>query len=449
MKKSVDPRKWKIPGQARYESAGLAKWILKPKPFLELGFSWQRPKLPFGLGCCNVLVVNKRKMEFLRPAFILPLKWKNDAAGHQDHLPKGLVAVAEDVKAYLKKNPGRHAPEEFDAWTLHFSVEKAPNLSEFSSEKGDWSSAWVPLFAGLWLAVKDLLPQTHPQPQILATGAWENGLQAITGLDVKAAVAQEFGASELFYPEGSQPIPDSSQSNDGSFKLTSISRTESPKASVCLRHLLSTMAQEPVIPDNPELDPKLDEKLDTYYQLRFQSNKNSAREFYCQVLSPRIVEKNQKSGVRISPPGTLITWVSTGWELILNDLLLFKPKHLVLLTSGDFADKPFADKTTKTTPMSKIKSWCEEQGISLERISFENNPEPEVLFTKLQADLQDLNLPTPWSIDITQGNVLMSLALYGLFSEDCRHYYWHKQMNPEILPSTSRLIEVYSLLKKK
>ena len=427
-KSPVDPRTWTKPGKARYESAGLAKWLLTPETFQMIGVPWQRPSLPSGLGCCHVLVVNKQTKEtpFLRPAFILPLQWKKDAAGHQPHLPKGLVAVAENVKAHLKQNLGKQAAEDFDAWTLHFSVKNAPNLSELSPDEDSWSSAWISLFAGLWLAIKGLLPN----PQVFATGAWQDGLQPITGLDAKAAVAQEFGASRLFYSEGSQPtdFPNTFQSTDGSCVLQSISRTESFKAAECLKYLLSAMAHEP---DSTASDTE----LDAYYQVRFQANKDSAREFYCRVLSPRIAEKNQNSAVRNASLGTLITWVSNGWELIYNDLLLIKPKLLIVLTNRDF------DLTNKA--ISDIDDWCKTLQVPWIHLHFDGNLEPTFLFEELCNRLRELSLPKPWHIDITLGTVTMSLALYRFSEEAVSYYYWNKEMKQHsVIPSTSRLLSV-------
>ncbi|HYT91576.1 MAG TPA: hypothetical protein VEL76_22880 [Gemmataceae bacterium] len=148
-----------------------------------------RPKLPDVAGACGVLYAVPAVYRLLRPAFLLPVQWR-EGATHDGGLPDKLHDLAGRVRRHLNLD---------GVWSLH----RLPpfdrlNLAHFDDVL-EHESGWAPLAGGLYLRAHG----GRPCPDVWATGRWDGdcGVVDVGGLEAKAALAWEWGATKLFVPE--------------------------------------------------------------------------------------------------------------------------------------------------------------------------------------------------------------------------------------------------------
>jgi len=392
---------------------GITDWILKPEILREYKETWTRPEIPVRLGSCWVLLkLNVEADSIFRPACILPLIWKKDAAKSDERLPVGLRELAEDVKKNI--NGG-----DASSWTLHAGLSEIPDLSGLMSEENS-QSAWFALYAGLRLAMDGLLPN----PKIFASGAWKDGVQAVEGLEEKARVAREWGAEKFFIPEQC-PLP------DGWPQGFAQKVRNDTKLSKALAEYLSDLADEPN-------EDSANEILDHFYAyLKGAGKHDRAQDFYIRKITRRLVESepNQKTKQKFSQytkKATLIVWVSNGWEIILNDARIFDASKVVLLLDGDRFEK--AAKT--------LKQKLEEENIQVEIERNSPRFSEETGSWGLTSGTDFIPRDGTLIFDLTLGTVIMSLVLQNIPDIDPLFLYWEKQVdaNNAPIPSTSRLI---------
>lgn len=391
----------------------LASWLLKPEVFEKADMHWKKPKLPEKLGGCWVLVrLEVAENSVFRSGAIIPLEWRSGGDGHDPSLPEGLKKTADAV---LKK-------AKVSGWTLHLAVKRSSKvLRELAPKEEDWQSAWLPLYAGLKLAEKGLLPD----PKVFATGAWEQGLQKVIGLKEKFSAVQEWDGTDFFCPKNC--------ANEEFQKLDEL--LKKLDAGKCLKKLetqlnieealgpyLAKLAKEP--------DKNADWKVfDSYYALPHAPKRR--RDFYLAKISPRLVADQRKNNTELPIEefrgGHLAAWVSHGWEVILNDVQIFEPEKVYLLLAGTQFQKD-ADEISKRLNCSvEIKKLDTPFGIQQARelnetLKFPNEKESRIIF------------------DLTLGNVPMSLALYDFPDIQPLFLYWDKEMNgPILIPSSSKL----------
>jgi hypothetical protein len=177
----------------------LARWWLRPDvlrraheydPSFPYLTSSKRPKLAKEPGSCWVVFVN-RGLGLLRPAFLLPLRWRRGQS-HSPALPARLRTLADLVIQQLG-----------GGWGLWL----ADDLEEAECRLGndlpfEFGSGWAALAGGLLLAREGLATD----PDIWASGAWgENGLAGVTGLPAKLSLAVRWGAREFYLPAWLHP----------------------------------------------------------------------------------------------------------------------------------------------------------------------------------------------------------------------------------------------------
>lgn len=391
---------------------GITNWILKPEIMLEYDSSWTRPELPIQRGSCWVLLKLNLEAGILRPAMILPLIWKDTEAESDKRLPKGLVELAEKVKETI-------GGENIAQWTLHPGFDSCPDISDWMSGE-DSRSAWFALYAGLRLAIDELMPN----PKVFASGAWENGVQRVEGLEEKAQVAKEWGAGFFYIPEQCELTGD-----DPDFIRKVRNDAKLEKA---LSDYLSELADEPKEEDiskNPAL-------VDRYYAYIKQAGKNEkAQQFYIKRITPYLVDQSQKSPdnrekIEQYQNGTLVAWVSGGWEVILNDAQIFDVSKVILLLDGHrfenaantlkniLQEKNKKVEIQQAHPVFKENHWTLDIGTDF---LFGNN--------------------TGMILDLTLGSVLMSLVLWSIPNIHPLFLYWEKQVdkNNNPIPGSSKV----------
>lgn len=180
---------------------GLAPWWLagevlaqaaRRSPALE---QWlPLPALPTSLGSCWIVLVPKRPLPCLRPALLLPLRWR-EGASHAPQLPAPLHELAGQVTEQL--GPLR--------WGLGLNEDAGLGGVDLSGLGGDdmgVASGWAALTGGLELARQERLPRAD----VWATAAWhpEFGIGQVEGLETKLALAALWGTREVFVPAGAR-----------------------------------------------------------------------------------------------------------------------------------------------------------------------------------------------------------------------------------------------------
>jgi len=384
----------------------LASWLLKPEVFEKADMHWKKPKLPEKLGGCWVLVrLNVSENSVFRSGAIIPLEWRSGGDGHDPSLPEGLKKTADAVLNEA----------EVSGWTLHLAVtSRSKILQALAPEEKNWQSAWLPLYAGLKLAEKGLLPD----PKVFATGAWKDGLQPVTGLKEKFSAAQEWGGDAFFCPENRED--EEFQKLDADELLKKLE----PQANIeeALGPYLAKLAKEP--------DKNADWKVfNSYYALPHDPKRR--RDFYLEKISPRLVDDQRKNNTELPIEefrgGHLAAWVSHGWEVILNDVQIFEPEKVYLLLAGTQFQKDAKEIRERLNCSVEIKKLDTPFGIKQARelnetLKFTNGKESRIIF------------------DLTLGNVPMSLALYDFPDIQPLFLYWDKEMNgPILIPSSSKL----------
>ena len=391
-----------------FQCKGLASWLLKPEVFKKADMSWENPKLPEKLGGCWVLVrLNVSEDSVFRSGAIIPLQWSQEYEAHDPRLPDGLRDMANAVLNEVKVS----------GWILRLAVKENTSeiLRQLAPGEKDWQSAWLPLYAGLKLAVDGLLPD----PTVFATGAWDGGLQPVTGLKEKFSAARDWGGNTFFCPENCEEKE--FQRVDLGERLQKL-KTE-PILAKAAAPYLSRLAKEP--DENAKF-----EVFDAYYALQLDMERR--RMFYLEKISPRRVnqskdDKDLKGVIENFRGGYLAAWVSNGWGMILNDTKTFEPEKVLLLVAGTRFKKDAEKIRAGLKCETEILEFPENFGIDEarklnERLKFPDEKMSKVIF------------------DLTLGNVPMSLALYDF--PECRplFLYWDKKMRGSILvPSTSKL----------
>lgn len=396
---------------------GLAPFLLKPDVYQKYEEEISPLKdLPNHLGGCWVLVIlpSVEKDSIFRLAMILPLRWKKDEAKSDARLPKGLVDLAEKVKEKI----GTEALQ----WTLHPGFDDFPDISDWMSEK-DSQSAWFALYAGLWLAMHDLLPNS----KVFASGAWNDGVQSVEGLEEKAKVAKEWGAEKFFIPEQCELTGD--WPNDFVQKVKNDIKPEK-----ALGEYISDFAEEPK--DSASFD-----QYDQYYAVLKGARKDDrARDFYIRKILPDLVEStlkqaNEKAKQKFSKykNGTLVAWVSAGWEIILVDARIFEVSKVILLLAGDRFQGALED----------LKQKLDNRNIKVVKMEVypEFSEENEIWNLKSKSNL--ISQENTLIFDLTLGSVAMSLVLQNISDHQQKplFLYWEKTVdkNNIPIPSTSKL----------
>lgn len=400
-----------------------ARWCLKEEVYAKENRAWKPPSIPGGPGAAWVLMVleNYNRNSIFRPAFIIPLYWskKNE---HDPHLPKSLTYLADKIIHQFVEKHNLEA----NGWKL--CLDPILGDIDFSSNGVfTWDSGWVPLYAGLELALRGF----SPDPTVLSTGAWDfkqgKGLRTVNHILAKADVARIFGAKHFFYPEDSTDsgaLQDLYSSADSPLIIHKLPRKTDPQAVVPeLRSWLmkEPASNEPDVLQHYYLNTRPDKDEDTYRQ-----------DFYLKRIKPILVRQiREEIPICKEYSGrTLISWVSWGSELIRVGIELFKPEKVVLLCEGPIFRK-IANRIKEAEPQLRIE---------VEPYPSDN----DMSLSKLRCFIKDnifkkYGLSSKYLVDITLGTATMSVALCYEAPENATFLYWNKKMDNNIpQPFTTR-----------
>ena len=170
--------------------APLASLVLRPDHPVGL-----RPRLGLCVGGCSAVLTLDDRLRggCLAEAFLLPVRWRQGQKNSR-RLPLGLGAVALEVRAMLGH----------EEWGL--GLDPGIDYADFSELPCEFASAWMPLAAGLEVAVNG----GAAQPTVFASGRWIVGQgpaevdrveEKITAIDAAVPTRERV---VVFVPEGNR-----------------------------------------------------------------------------------------------------------------------------------------------------------------------------------------------------------------------------------------------------
>jgi hypothetical protein len=402
---------------------GLARWCLR-REVLELAAAddaipsayrtaWLRiPPLPARHGSCWVVFAVERPAEWpwLRPAFALPLRWVERRAEtgtgsdqddrclspfpelHSPLLPAALARLATDAVKLLGD-----APQPADvSWGLELSPELAAvDLRDMPLACG---SGWAALAAGLLVAAED----GTPDPQVWATGSWNDGsgVQRVDHLKAKLDLAVEFGANAVFVPSAQVS---EAQALAPNLEICSLRMGTREPRSTLADYVLRLEAPPP--PPTDVHDEAGFQRCVTYYLKRPRGQARTTK-FYWSHLLPTVTERCRVQVRRDWPgcqPTHLVTIVSGSPELVPLAVRAIGVKNCLLLYT------PHQDsRLDQTSAMESVKAVLEGDQIECAPAPFEDN---EALAEQIPDFVRQFGSglsPDSLVLDITPGNKWMT-----------------------------------------
>jgi hypothetical protein len=378
-----------------------------------------RPSLPAGAGCCGILYAVPDQYRLLRPAFLLPVQWRQGSS-HDPGLPLRLRELANRVQRHFNLN---------GAWSLHRYKPFERLRLAFFDDLLQHESGWAPLAGGLYLTAHG----GKPRPKVWATGCWDGdgGIVEVGGLTAKLALARAWGAKTVFVPE--------KQAADR------VEDLELGKLCSGLRAPADALRDYRVALDASPLpnDPK-EERLSFYF--RQPERHPFTTEFYRTHFLPEIIAERRQQVATDWPgwaPTHLVTVVSGSPELIplvaralgvQSCLLLYtragdgneeknKMRQEALLVARQLEASPGIEKAS-CVPFSNDESMATEMGQQI-------------------AAFADGVLDDRLVFDTTPGTKLMTLALEQLarrfHPHSCLVYVRHEMKQQRVNPFTEHL----------
>jgi len=422
-----------------------APWILKREILekaLEEGIrsgltsdqtrAWQLPSLPTGLGACWVAAVRKTdQYAALRPAVVLPLRWRKGGPPANAELPKNLREVADKVVEALLIS-GDIASG--DGWGLHPAEDGLFAGAAADFLKGDYRSAWVPLAAGLLLAAGE----GSPRPEVWATGAWsaEAGILAVGGIEAKLRLAAEFGAAHFFLPQKQTAQAEHVvQTFPAKLQIESLAEAKSSPRQA-MRRYLSVLGVRAGRYDPPE------DRARSYLRI---DDPEERRRYYIECLAEDIADAlRHQAGPEQLICKRLVTIASDSPELAYLTHLIFRPRSSVILYTGGGNNGRFEEFARKAQGLLREKGF----EAALEEI---HDDDLLGLIRQFRGCLQR-TAPRPEEgdslvIDVTPGTKPMSLAWAYVAPAQARIVYLQHTLDPNLRkpkPFTERL-SIYSV----
>jgi hypothetical protein len=383
-----------------------------------------RPSLPSEPGGCWVLFVRPPSLPALRPAFALPLQWK-EGVEHDPHLPAPLRHLADQVRTQLFSKEG-------DRWRLGLlqpAGEDFLDLSGLDSSAMGVSSGWAALVGGLLLARDGWVPN----PQVWASAAWhdEYGIGPVEGLGAKLDLAAEWEARQVFVPAQNQP--EVSEWRSGGRKLSVELLAPVNRSSQPARLL------EPYL-DRLRTEPLPTESFERRRKWYVGAGRGRANEFYWTHLLEDVVARC-RARVRESRPECrpthLVTVVGYQAPIVALAPRALEASHCLLL----YEDPP--DEAIKKC-LGKVVEFLGQHGVEPEPVGVPLGRRAEEL-ERIRVELGRFGAGVAaerLAFDLTPGYKFLSLELeelapVGSWLLYCRH----KQLPPDNRPDPGT--EVY------
>lgn len=394
--------------------------------------AWQRPPLPTGLGACWAAAVRKTdQYAALRPAVVLPLRWRKGGPPANAELPENLREIADKVVEALLISD-EISPK--DGWQLHPAEDSLFDGAPAELLEGDYRSAWVPLAGGLLLAAGEV----RPRPDVWATGAWSAaaGIVPVEGIEPKLRLAAEFGAAHFFLPQEqtaeaervvpSLPVP---------VNIESLAEAR-PKPRLAMRRYLSVLGVRA-----GRHDPKED-RAKSYLRI---DDPDERRRYYLDCLAEDIAEflRNETQPERLTCKH-LVTIASDSPELAYLTHLIFQPhSSLILFTRG-------ANNGRFEEFARKAQELLREKGFNTTRAEIKDG-DLCGLMRQFRECLESMALrPEDGDslvIDVTPGTKLMSLAWAYVAPANARIVYLQHTLDPNLRKPKpfSESLSIYSV----
>ena len=417
---------------------GLSKWWIRSEYYEAIGSAWERPPLPTEGGFCPILLQVKdwNERRICRRGLILPVRWVEKTSpagggGQSKKLPSALLKLAERVQKKLSEEGAeKEASQErknrwnrLDQWELVPTMERFPDLSALPDETFSWESAAIPLAATLLLTAVD---EEVPKSGVFGSGAWDFGkshMKQIAGIREKRDTVADWGGSLLFLPEeGFLDVSfDELQAESNRPDCPKIKTLPSGRRT--LRETVD-LYRRALCREPEENDP---EKCAHYYQ-QMPNDPAELQDFYRRRLADVVAAKCREKAEKRYPDtitrldkGTLVTWVSTGTELVNVAVKCFHLQKIVLLYTPSM-EKP-------------MQNCCQSlpDRITVESVVYEG----EMRFDKLTTFLKEqfarfkgeMTAEETILADLTLGTVVMSLALHEAAPEGAALLYWYKKQD--------------------
>jgi hypothetical protein len=409
----------------------LSPWWLRPEV---IDAAWQEqpvyaayrrhPALPCQPGGCWALLVNPRRLELLRDAFVLPLLWR-EGDGDDPCLPGPLRDLAGQVRQQLG--------EGFAGWGLTLPKpcdEEGIDLSPLDDGAFGASSAWASLAGGLLLAREGLTPDTT----VWASAAWDEayGIGRVEGLQAKLDHAAERGAKHVFVPAQNQPEGGAwAAAHSGQPEVSLL--VPAPSAgklspSRLLGPYLSELGLEPG-PEQP------DELKKRYYLL---VTREKARDFHWRVLMKSAAEACARSLPEDCKPTHAVTVVSLEPSAVaLAPASLPAQVCLLLYTQTDPPDARIA------RTLDQVQRELEKRGVKCVPgpICAGRRDDEVRQVAELLHDFADGTPPERLAFDLTPGYKSLTLAVLeaapvGSWLLYCRHE--QAGADNRVVPGTER-----------
>ncbi|GAB4139763.1 MAG: hypothetical protein Kow0040_28070 [Thermogutta sp.] len=376
--------------------------------------SWESPSLPEGCGACWVATVLKMEHNAaLRSAAVLPLRWKKGNSNPRVDLPPGLEPVARSVLSTLRAWADGDSGEDKilldDDWRLQPAEDGLFDGPGAKFLQGDYSSAWVPLAAGLMLAAH----HGKPDRKVWATGAWDRdaGIRSVEGIAQKLELAREFQATHFFLPEKCLiHAQDFARMSGFAIRIEPLKESQIRPRSAMKPYLQ-------VLRVRAGREDGFEERADTYLWI---DDPDDRLNYYLDCIVDDLAEHLRAK----LPPHQrecrcLVTIVSGSPELVHLAHCVFRPEASLILYTKD--EKRQFEKFAE-----KARSWLESKGIAARLRKIENGDLPYFIgeFRRcLHEMMPDLKDADSLMIDVTPGNKLMSLAWSYAAPDNARLIY--------------------------
>lgn len=421
---------------------GLARWWLRPEvlriaatapesaPFAS---DWTTlPRLLAGPGdCWTLFALQDSALPALRPALVLPLRWRRDQPT-SPFLPPSLRDVADQVLGVLRDDGKNHGLNLNTTWGLHPASWNDNHPLDLSRLDGITSrSAWASLAGGLILAASTD-GDARPDPSVWATGCWDldRGIQPVDLLPAKLALAREWDARTLFVP-ASQVEQARAELGDTPMTVEAL-REGTPSAWEALADYRNRLDAPPGPTDSFDRRRR--------YYLRQPGEKVEG--FYRTHLLPDLI-RFYRAQVEARWPDRrvshLVTLISDGApELVPIAVGAFRPHHVWLLHTSDPRMTGIKDRVIAL--LDALRDASIPPDVHLHPLDFTGE---EQLRTTLPDRLQTLDpIPGRRLLDVTLGTKLMSLVLDTLArpEHDLTLYWSHQRLGSRAHPGSQRLL---------
>lgn len=356
-------------------------------------------------GQCAVLFDFKGlRPDVLLPGFALPVLWETDTgSGHDARLPATLRQEADAVLSALALDDATG-----EAWRLTLAPELGPHL-DLSALALSCRSAWTSLAAALIVARRG----GESAPHVLGTGSFERsrGVEAVEGIHNKLDTVQTLMERGVFALQDSQkpvvfmPTTQLAEVNGSSYEdvleLHAYPADQKLPEKILAAHLAALDAP-------PDATAALPERLAWANRTYIAADSSRRGAFYRRALRDDIAQKlkDQEDRPRFDVPPILVAAPSLkNTDLLYLAAQVFEPSKILCVW------RPSGDDDKKRSQLNEL-AVLQNTPHTIEKIP-ENDPEAMQRWVATLIEKHD-DGRTPWVLDITGGDKLMSALMLAV-----------------------------------